>query len=67
MVVVLPEPDSPTSAWVVPAGTLKETLLTAVSTLSPTLKFLVTALTAIFGVVVDSAFSRRKPGSRSRA
>jgi hypothetical protein len=58
---------SPTSACVVPAGTMNDTSSTAVSVFPSTVKVFVMALTSIFGASPASGLRQRRPGSRSSA
>ncbi len=59
MVVVFPEPDSPTNACVVPVGTLNDTSSTAVSLRPSTVNDLVTPVTSILGGPPAGSRSRR--------
>ncbi len=67
IVVVLPEPDSPTRACVVPARTEKDTSLTAVTTRPPTANRFVTPPNAIFGGSKALSLRLRNPGARNAA
>ncbi len=64
-VVVLPEPDSPTRAWVVPAATVNETSSTTVRDVPSTVKLLLTARTSIRGAAAPEGTSTRPDRYRS--